>query len=401
MAIFHLDVKTIKRSDGRSSIAAAAYRAGARLIDRRTGFVSDYRKRSGVVKSFLALPDEAPKWANLRGKLWNAAEESETRKNSTVAREWLVALPNELDAAAREKLVRDFAAELVERYGVAVDCAIHAPSKLGSQKNHHAHILTSTRALGADGFGAKTRVLDAAKTGGVEIRNMREWWSGRCNQALEEAGSGARIDHRTKAEVAAAARREAEAARQEIERIEATNDDANSLSALGKGFSAFAKQPSLFFLSTAKGELKIEELRRKVRRLTATVERMSKPIQFHRGPQTTAILRRIEAQREAAKIAARQRTAEMAERRRQEAEDERARKRSIEEQKREASRKKEVKARERKARNARNSVSALQGDAEKIASKLAEMERRKAAQIEPEEPDDEDDYDSGPSGPGM
>ena len=154
MAIFHLDVSTISRSAGRSAVAAAAYRAGARLLDARTGEVFDFARRHGIAQSFIAAPAGAPAWADDRNALWNAAEAAETRKNSTVAREWLVALPAELDAEARAQLVRDLAAELVRRYGVAVDAAIHAPSERGDDRNHHAHLLTSTRTLTAVGLGA-------------------------------------------------------------------------------------------------------------------------------------------------------------------------------------------------------------------------------------------------------
>ncbi|WP_197471010.1 MobA/MobL family protein, partial [Sulfitobacter sp. HI0054] len=84
-------------------------------------------------------------------------------------REWELALPSEISAEDRSQITRDFAQELVSRYGVAVDVAIHAPHREGDQRNHHAHVLTSTRKLEASGFTAKTRVLDSAKTGGVEI----------------------------------------------------------------------------------------------------------------------------------------------------------------------------------------------------------------------------------------
>ena len=91
----------------------------------------------------------------------------------------------------------EFAEELVSRYGVAVDVAIHAPHREGDQRNHHAHVLTSTRKLEAEGFTAKTRVLDSAKTGGVEIEQMRGLWAELQNRALERAGEVERVDHRS------------------------------------------------------------------------------------------------------------------------------------------------------------------------------------------------------------
>ncbi|MEY8828562.1 MobA/MobL family protein, partial [Sedimentitalea sp. XS_ASV28] len=104
---------------------------------------------------------------------------------------------SEISAEARSQITRDFAQELVSRYGVAVDVAIHAPHREGDQRNHHAHVLTSTRKLEAGGFTTKTRVLDSAKTGGVEIEQMRGLWAELQNRALERVGEVERVDHRS------------------------------------------------------------------------------------------------------------------------------------------------------------------------------------------------------------
>ena len=197
MAIFHLSVKTISRSAGRSSTAAAAYRAGVEITDERTGEIHDYRRKAGVESAELFLPDGAPEWATDRAKLWNAAEQSEKRKNSTVAREFEVALTSELSADQRRKLAHDFARELVKRHGFAVDVAIHAPGKEGDTRNHHAHILCTTRKLTAEGFTEKTRELDDRATGAQEVTHWREQWAGLTNAALERAGHAVRVDHRS------------------------------------------------------------------------------------------------------------------------------------------------------------------------------------------------------------
>lgn len=197
MAIFHLSVKTISRSAGRSATAAAAYRAGVEITDDRTGEIHDYRRKAGVESAALFLPDGAPEWASERAKLWNAAEQSEKRKNSTVAREFEVALPAELTADQRRELAHAFARELVKRHGFAVDVAIHLPGKEGDSKNHHAHILCSTRKLTAEGFTEKNRELDDRVTGAQEVTHWREQWARLTNAALERAGHAARVDHRT------------------------------------------------------------------------------------------------------------------------------------------------------------------------------------------------------------
>jgi len=195
MASYHLSVKTISRSHGRSATAAAAYRTGARIADERTGILHDYRRRSGVESTWLLLPANAPDWATDRAQLWNAAELAETRKNATVAREFEIALPAELDAGERQRLAVDFARELVERHGCAADVAIHQPGRDGDQRNHHAHILLSTRRLTTAGFAAKTRELDDLKTG--EIGRWRARFAAMQNAYLLHHCHTAQVDHRS------------------------------------------------------------------------------------------------------------------------------------------------------------------------------------------------------------
>lgn len=197
MASYHLAVKTVKRSAGRSATAAAAYRSGSVIACAREGRVHDYSRKQGVESSFILAPGGAPDWARDRAALWNAAEAAEVRSNAVVAREWELALPAEIGTEARREIATAFARTLVERYGVAADVAIHAPHREGDDRNHHAHVLTTTRVVGEDGFGKKTRVLDAAQTGGPEIVAMRGVWAELQNAALERAGEADRVDHRS------------------------------------------------------------------------------------------------------------------------------------------------------------------------------------------------------------
>jgi ATP-dependent exoDNAse (exonuclease V) alpha subunit len=195
MASYHLAVKTVSRSSGRSATAAAAYRAGVEIVDERTGLAHDYTRKQGVEHRELVLPDGAPEWTADRAALWNAAELAETRKNSTVAREFEVALPAELDSNQRRELVLSFAREISERHGVAIDVAIHAPHRDGDQRNHHAHLLATTRRLEPKGLGEKSRELDQKQSGAVE--RWRERWAELQNHSLELAGVAERVDHRS------------------------------------------------------------------------------------------------------------------------------------------------------------------------------------------------------------
>lgn len=197
MAIYHLSVKTISRSAGRSATAAAAYRSGVKIEDEHTGEIHDYTRKGGVESATLVLPAGTPKWASDRAKLWNKAEAAETRKNSTVAREFEIALPSELNRLQRKALAVEFARHLVAEYGFAADVAIHAPGKEGDNRNHHAHILVTTRRLTSEGFTEKTRELDDRKTGPAHVKQWREYFAIIQNRHLADAGHDVRVDHRT------------------------------------------------------------------------------------------------------------------------------------------------------------------------------------------------------------
>jgi hypothetical protein len=211
MAVYFLNLKTFGRSGGSSAVSAAAYRAGERIQDERTGRTYDHTDRRDVLHKEIMLPGSIEgadmDWARNRSQLWNAAERAETRINARVAREYLVALPVELDAAQRLALVRGFSRELTERYRFALDLAVHAPRDFpGSDpRNFHAHLLATTREITAQGLTVKTSLeLNDAKrhTLGLgpainELLYVRERWATVANEALRDAHIDARVDHRT------------------------------------------------------------------------------------------------------------------------------------------------------------------------------------------------------------
>ena len=183
----------ISRSQGRSATAASAYRVAERIEDRRTGLTFDYAARGGVDHTEILAPDHAPDWVRDRSELWNRVEESETRKNSQVAREVRVALPDELTHAQRVALVRDYAQEQFVDRGMVADIALHAPGRVGDERNHHAHILLTTREIDGEGFTTKNRDWNKVEV----LEGWREAWARDSNAALERAGIEDRVDHRT------------------------------------------------------------------------------------------------------------------------------------------------------------------------------------------------------------
>jgi hypothetical protein len=196
MASYHLSVKTVSRATGRSGPGAAAYRTASLIQCERDGTTHDYRRRAGVEASFIVAPPGAD-WAQDRAALWNAVEAAEKRKDAKVAREYELALPHELGPVDRRTLAEGFAREVVARFGVVADVAIHAPHRHGDERNWHAHVLTTTRVAGAEGLGAKTRELDVVQTSGPAVEALRELWAVQVNHALERIQSEARVDHRS------------------------------------------------------------------------------------------------------------------------------------------------------------------------------------------------------------
>lgn len=197
MAIYHLSAKAISRSTGRSATAAAAYRSGEKIRDERTGLIHDYTKKSGVKSADIVLPDNAPLWANDRSQLWNAAELAEKRKDACIAKEYEVALPEELPPEERKRLALDFAKWLATNEGCAVDVAIHEPSKNGDNRNHHAHILKTTRKIDHDGMGGKLDSEKAGRNRKADLEIIREKWAALTNQRLKQNGIDATVDHRS------------------------------------------------------------------------------------------------------------------------------------------------------------------------------------------------------------
>jgi hypothetical protein len=212
LGFYHCSVKSVGRAKGRSVVAAAAYRHGMRLYDEISGQTFDYRARGGVVESFILAPDHAPSWAHDCERLWNEAERAEGRANGRLATEIEIALPHELDHEQRKQLLRDHFAPIVERYGVAVDIAIHEPGEGRDHRNVHAHVLVTHRVLGEDGFGELSNGRTVQKNGrkpetiyGIaansnDVTDLRRGWEQALNRAYERAGLDIRADHRSHAD---------------------------------------------------------------------------------------------------------------------------------------------------------------------------------------------------------
>jgi hypothetical protein len=225
MAIYHCRFKVHSRGGGAKAGQAAAYRSGTRVTSRTTsavraaayrsggvladaaGDVHDFTRKQGIVWNAILAPDNAPAWVFDRNALWNAVEKKEdtsTRRDTAqLFREAELTVPRELNPTERIALVRAFVQDQFVAKGMVADIGIHCPKASDGGEQPHAHVMLTMRELTPEGFGYKNRdwndISAGRKAAGEKspLIQWREAWQTYCNAALEEAGSTARVDHRT------------------------------------------------------------------------------------------------------------------------------------------------------------------------------------------------------------
>jgi hypothetical protein len=194
MAIYHFSMRVIKRSAGRSSTAAAAYRAALDIADERTGELHRYAGRGGVATHEILAPSRAPEWAQEAESLWNEVERVEKRKDAQLARENVLALPHELSLEQNRELLRAYVQEAYVRRGMAAQVNIHAAGGEGDRRNIHAHVLMTMRGITRNGFKEKkARNWNEKAT----LHEWRALWADHVNQALERAGHKERVTEKS------------------------------------------------------------------------------------------------------------------------------------------------------------------------------------------------------------
>ncbi len=243
MHVRHVTCRTlpVKRSNGQSAIAGAAYRAGEKLYDERQEKSFNYSARSADVwQSEILAPKAAGDWARNRSQLWNAAEAAERRKDGRPARDVTFGLPWGLSRDEHETLVRDFAQEEFVDRGHVVDIAFHRYGKRVSEHSEegrttlfrwaekgvpfleqdectdlhephvkierdkaenvtgykifqpHAHAFVTPRAISEDGEGfeaKRNRQFDRHE----QAKEWRYGWGNHVNAHLEEIGADYRV----------------------------------------------------------------------------------------------------------------------------------------------------------------------------------------------------------------
>ena len=192
MAIYHFNAKIIGRSQGKSAVAAAAYRAAEALYSQHQDILFDYSKKRGVVFSAIVLPLSAPTWMSDRDKLWNAVELFEKRKDATYAREIEVALPVELSLEQQKELVNEYVTANFVKIGMIADYSIHDVDS----HNPHAHIMLTLRLAVENSFGKKVREWNDKAL----FVTWREQWAATSNKHLALCGVDKKINHQSYAD---------------------------------------------------------------------------------------------------------------------------------------------------------------------------------------------------------
>ncbi|MBY5851206.1 Ti-type conjugative transfer relaxase TraA [Rhizobium leguminosarum] len=228
MAIMFVRAQVISRGAGRNVVAAAAYRHRTRMMDEQAGTSFSYRRgASELVHEELAVPDQMPDWLRLavEGRsvagaseaLWNAVEAFEKQANARLARELIIALPEELTRAENIALAREFVRDNFTSEAMVADWVYH-----DKDSNPHIHLLTTVRPLTEEGFGPKNApvlgengeplrfVTPGRPTGrivykswGGDKETLQAWkiaWAETANRHLALAGHEIRLDGRSYAE---------------------------------------------------------------------------------------------------------------------------------------------------------------------------------------------------------
>ncbi|MCC8121047.1 MAG: MobA/MobL family protein, partial [Oscillospiraceae bacterium] len=206
MAVYHLELQVISRGQGRSAVAAAAYRSGERIVNPWDGVEHDYTHKGGIVYKEIMLPNHAPTAYRNRAALWSAVELSEKAADCRLCREAIIALPRELPFEEQIALVRDYVRENFVSLGMCADIAIHNPvltddlhrpiDKDGNPTtdpaqyqyiNPHAHILLTVRAIDEKGrWEAKTKKEYLCKRDGEQQGMTAEEFAAAKEQGWEK-----------------------------------------------------------------------------------------------------------------------------------------------------------------------------------------------------------------------
>lgn len=291
MAIYHLSIQIISRTQNKSAVAAAAYRAGEKLKNIEQDKTYDFSKKHEVVFNEILLPVNAPKEYSNRETLWNEVQRKEKHSNAQLAREINIALPKELNREQQIKLARQYINDQFVSAGMIADWALHDKE----DGNPHLHIMLTVRSLKKNGewapkkksaykldengkripkldkdgkqkIGARGRKLWERTTTSYNDWNNKDkaeiWrkaWSDTCNKYLSSENH---IDHRSYE-------------RQGVEKIPTIHEGYVARKMVRQGTKSDLVE---YNNKVRESNKKIEELRRRANKLLETIKALQKHI---------------------------------------------------------------------------------------------------------------------------
>lgn len=163
MAIALIRYNMISRATGKNAVSAAAYRAGTKLRDLKSGKLKNYTKKEEVKYSEIDLPEGASEKYRDRETLWNSVESQSKRKDARLARELIIALPRELNLEDDIKVLQKYIKNEFTSDGMIADWSVHM-----KEDNPHCHLMLTVKPLGQDGetfVGQKTSTFKLDQNG--------------------------------------------------------------------------------------------------------------------------------------------------------------------------------------------------------------------------------------------
>lgn len=209
MAIGFARLEFVKRSEGKNAVAKAAYNSRSTLTleehthGKREKY--DWARLEKPIYHEILLPAHADKRYLSAEVIWNSIEKFEGRKNSQVAFDMVLALPDDqiVTTEDRIELARRFAEEHFVSQGFGVQLDLHAPEQLkergDEEHNWHAHLLITPRRFNEDGRTFETHkprhLLPEVKKG--RVVSATSWgtqWMQQQNGYFEARGWTLRVD---------------------------------------------------------------------------------------------------------------------------------------------------------------------------------------------------------------
>lgn len=198
MAIEFARLQYVSRSTGGNACLKGAYNERSKIVCNRSGQSYSFAHKGDNVHHEILLPEGVDSKFKHSALLWNEVEWAEKRQNSQVAKEMVLALPDDVQLTLEDRitLARQFVQENFVEKGLAAQLDIHAPHE--GERNWHAHVLMTTRRFTSDGkaLGQKARDLDAEVRKGfiVEGEIWGEKWRECQNAYFKKKGYALEVD---------------------------------------------------------------------------------------------------------------------------------------------------------------------------------------------------------------